>query len=117
YELYKQDHAAICRDIAGATYTDEQIADTMRQCLAQTNYQLDPHGACGYRALVEGLQEGETGIFLETAHPAKFKGVVDNICQGDVAIPAPLAAFMKGKKQSVGMTKEFADFKQFLLQE
>ena len=115
YELYGKDHAAICHDISGCTFSDEQIADTMRQCLQETGYQLDPHGACGYRALVEGLKKGETGVFLETAHPAKFKGVVDDIIGGDIDIPAKLAAFMKGEKQSVAMTKDFADFKAYLL--
>ena len=117
YELYHKDHAAICRDISGATYSDEQIAQTMRECLEQTGYQLDPHGACGYRALQEGLREQETGIFLETAHPAKFKGVVDSICGGDVAIPEKLAAFMKGKKQSVEIGKDFEGFKKVLMNE
>ena len=116
YDLYGKDHAAICADISGATYTDEQIAETMRQCLKETGYQLDPHGACGYRALQEGLREGEVGFFLETAHPAKFKQVVDEICGTDVEIPARLQAFMKGKKQSIPMSKEFAAFKKFLLE-
>ena len=117
YELYHRDHAAICRDISGATYTDEQIAQTMRECLEQTGYQLDPHGACGFRALQEGLGEQEVGIFLETAHPAKVKGVVDSICGGDVAIPDKLAAFMKGQKQSVEIGKDFEGFKAFLMGE
>ena len=117
YELYQKDHAAICQDISGCTFSDEQIADTMRQCLKETGYQLDPHGACGYRALQEGLKPGETGIFLETAHPAKFKGVVDGIIGGDIEIPAKLAAFMKGEKQSVAMTRDFADFKNYLMNE
>jgi len=117
YDLYGKDHAAICADISGATYTDEQIAETMRQCLKETGYQLDPHGACGYRALQEGLREGEVGFFLETAHPAKFKQVVDEICGTDVEIPARLQAFMKGKKQSIPMSKDFAAFKQFLLKQ
>ena len=80
-----------------------------------TGYLCDPHGACGFRALDEGLKEGETGVFLETAHPAKFKHTVDQIIGQPVSIPAKLAEFMKGKKQSVAMTKEFADFKQFLM--
>ena len=114
-DLYGKSHEAICRDISGATYTDEQIAETMRQCLAETGYQLDPHGACGYRALQEGLQEDEVGFFLETAHPAKFKQVVDDICSSDVAIPERLQAFMKGTKQSIPMSKDFDSFKAFLL--
>lgn len=117
YDLYKGDHAAICQDICGATYTDEQIAETMRQCYAETGYTLDPHGACGYRALKEGLQPGEVGVFCETAHPAKFKDTVEGIIAAEVAIPAKLAAFMKGEKQSVPMTKQFTDFKAFLMQQ
>ena len=113
-DLYGKSHEAICKDISGATYTDQQIAETMRECLAETGYQLDPHGACGYRALQEGLKDGEIGFFLETAHPAKFKQVVDSICGGDVAIPNRLQAFMKGKKQSVPMNKDFESFKAFL---
>lgn len=117
YDLYKKDHAAICADISGATYNDEQIADTIRECKTTTGYQLDPHGACGYRALQENLKPGEVGVFLETAHPAKFKSTVDKIINGDIEIPAKLAAFMKGTKQSIAMSKDFADFKAFLMNE
>lgn len=115
--LYGSSHEAICNDISGATYTDGQIADTMRDCLNENGYLLDPHGACGYRALQEGLQEGETGIFLETAHPAKFKDTVENITGQPLPVPEKLAAFMKGKKQSVSLPADFAQFKQFLLEQ
>jgi threonine synthase len=115
-DLYGHSHEAITEHISGATYTDEQIASTMRQCLSETGYQLDPHGACGYQALQDGLRPGEVGFFLETAHPAKFKQVVDDICHTDVEIPARLAAFMQGQKQSVPMPDDFHAFKQFLLE-
>ena len=115
-DLYGHSHEAITEHISGATYSDEQIAHTMRQCLAETGYQLDPHGACGYQALQDGLRPGEVGFFLETAHPAKFKQVVDDICATDVEIPARLAAFMQGQKQSVEMPNDFSAFKQFLME-
>ena len=108
-------HHRITNLISGATYNDEQIKETMRQCYEETGYILDPHGACGYQALEDGLQEGEIGVFCETAHPAKFKEKVDDILGIDVEIPDRLAAFMKGEKQSVPMTKDFADFKQYLM--
>ena len=111
----EQTHEAITSLISGATYSDEQIRETMRQCYSETGYILDPHGACGYRALQEGLREGEVGVFCETAHPAKFKEKVDDILGIDIEIPERLAAFMRGEKQSVPMTKDFADFKQYLL--
>lgn len=117
YDLYHKNHAAICADISGATYSDEQIAQTLRECKQETGYVCDPHGACGYQALKDGLLPGEVGVFLETAHPAKFKGVVDEILGTDIEIPAKLQAFMKGTKQSLSLSKDFADFKQFLLKE
>ena len=115
-DLYGHSHEAITEHISGATYTDGQIADTMRQCLSETGYQLDPHGACGYQALKDGLRPGEVGFFLETAHPAKFKQVVDDICHTDVEIPARLAAFMQDEKQSIPMPNDFSAFKHFLLE-
>ena len=109
-------HHHITNLISGATYSDDQIRETMRQCYAKTGYILDPHGACGYQALADGLKFGEIGVFCETAHPAKFKEKVDDILGIDVDIPDRLAAFMKGEKQSVPMTKHFEDFKRYLMQ-
>ena len=115
YDLYGKSHERISSLISGATFTDEQIRETMRQCYKETGYILDPHGACGYRALKEGLKKDEVGVFCETAHPAKFKEKVDSILNTYIEIPERLAAFMKGKKQSVEMSKDFADFKQYLM--
>ena len=108
-------HHRITNLISGVTYNDDQISETMRECYAETGYILDPHGATGYQALVDGLQQGEIGVFCETAHPAKFKEKVDDILGIDVEIPDRLAAFMKGEKQSVPMTKDFEDFKKYLM--
>ena len=117
YDLYGKSHEKITSIISGATYSDEAIKKTMRECYEMTGYILDPHGACGYQALADGLQPGEVGVFCETAHPAKFKEKVDEILNIDVEIPERLAAFMRGQKQSVPMTKNFADFKQYLLKQ
>jgi len=117
YDLYGGSHQRITSLISGATYSDDQIRETMAACYQANGYVLDPHGACGYRALQEQLKEGEAGVFCETAHPAKFKEKVDEIIGIDVAIPDRLAEFMKGEKQSVDMTRKFEDFKSFLLKE
>lgn len=108
-------HEAICAEISGATYNDEQIKQAMKDCLKETGYVCDPHGACGYQALKEGLKPGEVGFFLETAHPAKFKDTVEPIIGQEVAIPATLQKFMNGTKQTEDMTREFSDFKAYLL--
>ncbi len=115
YNLYNGEHKTITSLIDGETYKDEAIMKTMRECYAETGYVLDPHGACGYQALKDLLKEGETGVFCETAHPAKFKEKVDAILSTDIEIPQRLQEFMKGTKQSVEMSKEFGDFKSFLL--
>ncbi len=114
-DLYGKDHAAICGDISGITYSDDEIAATVKATLEETGYQLDPHGAVAYRALEELLEPGETGIFLETAHPAKFKETVEGITGKEVAIPERLKAFMAGKKQSIGLPADFPAFKHLLL--
>lgn len=114
-DLFQNDYSAISGHISGATYSDEQIRNIMRECYKENGYILDPHGACGYQALKEQLQPGEVGVFCETAHPAKFKEKVDEILSIDVEIPERLAAFMKGTKKSVPMSKEFKDFKAFLM--
>lgn len=113
--LYSGSWDAIRGDISGATYSDGQIEDTMRECHKRTGYVLDPHGACGYRALREQLGSGETGIFCETAHPAKFKEKVDRIIGADIPIPERLARFMQGKKESVPMSSGFDEFKAYLM--
>lgn len=117
YDLYGGSHEAIKKDISGETYTDEQIRETVQAVYNETGYLLDPHGACGYRALAEQLQPGETGVFLETAHPAKFLQTVDSIIGVEVQIPEKLQAFMKGQKESVPMEKDFASFKSYLMKQ
>lgn len=116
-DLYHGSHEAICTEISGATYTDGQIRETVREVYDETGYLLDPHGACGYRALSEGLKPGETGVFLETAHPAKFLQTVEDIIGAEVKIPEKLQAFMKGTKQSVQMGKDFVSFKTYLMEQ
>lgn len=116
-DLYGGSHEAIAAEISGATYTDEQIRETVRQVYDETGYLLDPHGACGYRALAEGLLPGEVGVFLETAHPAKFLQTVESIIGNKVEIPEKLQAFMRGTKQSIPMSKDFASFKEYLMKQ
>ena len=117
YDLYKGNHQDICNDISGCTFTDEMIRESMKECYHDNGYILDPHGACGYRALKLGLKPGEKGVFCETAHPAKFKDTVEPIVGTDVMIPERLAAFMQGKKECVSMSKNFEEFKAFLMNE
>lgn len=112
--LFNNSHERITSIIDGYAYDDDQIRKAMAKCYADNGYVLDPHGACAWQALNDGLRENERGVFLETAHPAKFKDVVEQTIGNNIEIPERLKKFMNGKKLSVPMTNIYADFKEFL---
>ena len=116
-DLYNHSWKQIKNIVSGETYNDEQIKSAMRNCYKANNYVLDPHGACGYQALKDALKPGEIGVFLETAHPAKFKEKVDDILSINLAIPERLKAFMKNERQVIDLPNDFSVFKNFLLQQ
>jgi threonine synthase len=115
--LYSNDYNAIKADISGATYSDKQIRNIIKTTFDRTKYILDPHGACGYQALRDNLKDSENGIFLETAHPAKFLDTVQNIIGTSIQIPIKLQEYMNGTKSSIQLDRDFAPFKEFLLAE
>ena len=114
-ELYGNSVEAVRKDISGCRYTDEDIRNTIATVYGKYGYLLDPHGACGYQGLADNIAEEETGVFLETAHPAKFKETVEGIIRKDIEIPQRLRDFMAGEKMSVGMSSDFNDFKEYLM--
>ncbi len=115
-DLYGNSHQVISKIIKGYRYLDGDIRTVVTKVFKETGYLCDPHGACGFQALREYLSEGEVGVFLETAHPAKFKETVDGLVgEENVVIPEKLASFMKGQKRSVELGKDFILFRRFLL--
>jgi threonine synthase len=113
-DLYGRNHDAIAAQIAGVSYTDAQIEHAIHTAYQEDHYLLDPHGACGYQALADLLAPDEHGIFLETAHPAKFKEVVEGVINAPVEIPATLQRFMNGQKQVIDIEPSFPAFKTML---
>lgn len=115
-DLYNNSHETIKAIIEGYYYSDREIRQIVKNVFEKTNYMCDPHGACGYESLNEFLGEGQLGVFLETAHPAKFAETMESILgQGVVELPEKLADFMKGNKKSIGLSKDFYSFKNFLV--
>ncbi|MEI7421670.1 MAG: threonine synthase [Prolixibacteraceae bacterium] len=115
-DLYGHDHSRISAVMSGTTYSDEQIRESLAECYHRSGYLPDPHGTVAYRALKEQLQQGETGIFLETAHPAKFTETVEEIIgKGNVPMPERLKEFMKGEKKTVEIGTGFEEFRNYLL--
>ena len=76
--------------LTGETVDEEYTQLAMRQ-LAQLGYTSEPHAAIAYRALSHSLEDGETGLFLGTAHPAKFRETVENVLGNPISLPKALA--------------------------
>ena len=114
-ELFGKSVDNIRAEISSYSYTDEQIGATMAETLKQTGYELDPHGAVGYSALRDHLNSGELGLFLETAHPAKFIDTVEKYTGRRVEIPARLQKFAEGTKQTVKIKSDYTELKNRLL--
>lgn len=114
-DLYEKDHSKISKKISGFSYTDEEILQIIEKVYNENGYLLDPHGATGYLALKEGLKDGEIGIFLETAHPAKFKENVEKSINKSISIPDELSKHSTRQKQSVVLQPTFVALKRHLL--
>ena len=113
--LFHNSHENIIKAIDGNAYQDNSISQAISKCYKDSHYILDPHGACAWLALTDVLQNGEHGIFLETAHPAKFKDIVEDAIGTALTIPKRLEEFINGKKLSIPMTNRYEDFKKYLI--
>ncbi len=117
-ELYGGDVEKMRADIIGKRYTDEQIKVALKLVYDNYGYTMDPHGAVAYMGLIDYLRDTSseaTGVFLETAHPAKFFADVEAATGAPITMPASLVAILHKKKQSIKINNDFAALKAFLL--
>jgi threonine synthase len=90
--LYRHDVGAMRHDVMGVRYTDEEVRATIKKVYDERSYLLDPHSAIAYMGLKGSVRSlRDVGIFLATAHPAKFAEIVQPIIGKRVEMPAPLA--------------------------
>jgi threonine synthase len=115
-DLYNNDFDQIKKDIIGFSFTDEETRGVMKKVFDECGYILDPHGAVGYLGLKKFLEGNQhaTGVFLETAHPAKFKEVVDDVLKTSVTIPSRLQRFLEKKKKTIQMDSSYESLKEVL---
>ncbi len=116
-DLYGHSHARIRNTMSALAYTDDELRETIGDVYRRTGYLLDPHGAAGYRALLENLAERKDapGVFLETAHPGKFSQTVGEVIGSEIGIPERLLEAFSKNKQSIQLTSDFDGFKEYLL--
>lgn len=103
--------------MVGHSFSDAQTKETLKKVYETHDYLLDPHGAVAYLGLMEYLQrhQNKVGIFLETAHPAKFKDVVDEILHKDIEIPEKLKVFAQKEKRSILIKNEYQSVVEIIL--
>lgn len=109
-ELFDNTHERFCERMSGYAYSDAETRTAMQQVKQQQGYLLDPHGAIAYLGLKEYLKDSKkdvVGVFLETAHPAKFKEVVEETLSTTVAIPQQLQAFVHKEEKIIPMKNDF----------
>lgn len=115
-DLFHGDIDLIRQHITARAYTDEEISAAIRRCYDAHQYVLDPHGACAWAALTDLIDTRTMdGIFLETAHPAKFKDTVDAILPTPVTVPPRLEAFSKRTKHTLPSSASYDSFRQLIL--
>lgn len=113
--MFNHSWEAIKKEIKGYSYTDEQIRAVIHDVYHKTGYILDPHGAIGYMALKEYMNSLDAcGIFLETAHPAKFHSIIEEIIQTKINIPSRLLQCLEKEKKTILINNQFDDLKDFL---
>jgi threonine synthase len=116
-DLYANTFSLLSRDITGYSFTDDETRQAMKQIFGKAHYTLDPHGAVGYLGLKKYLQKNPagTGVFLETAHPAKFIDVVEKTLGQELSLPEILHSFMAKEKITVNSFNNYSSLKEVLL--
>lgn len=114
-DLFGADVETFRKELKGYTYTDEETSETIKKVYADTGYLLDPHGAVGYLGLKAYMKDNDAvGVFLETAHPAKFLDVVEPIINEKVEIPQRLQDYIDRKKVAIEMNADLGQLEEVL---
>ncbi len=115
--LYANNWEKMKEDIIGYSFSDKETGDIMQQVFKQSNYTLDPHGAVGLLGLKKYAHTTKTftGIFLETAHPAKFKEVVEPILGQALTLPKELEQLISKEKKSILCSSDYSSLQSQLL--
>jgi threonine synthase len=100
--------------LSGESVDEDYTQVAMRQ-LAQLGYVSEPHAAIAYKALKRDLAEDEFGVFLGTAHPAKFRETVENVLGQPISLPAELAECAGKEGLSIELSDDFTALKAHML--
>ncbi len=116
-EIFQHQFPALKSKLSSYSINDTETIAIIKEVYQKDNYILDPHGAVGYLALQRYLKDnaGQKGILLETAHPVKFPGAVENCIGRSINIPASVQSIMSKEKHSIQMKADYQQFKEYLM--
>ncbi len=118
-DIFNNDWYKLSTEISSSSFSDELTKSAIKRIRKDYNYLIDPHGAVGYLALEEYIKQNKiesfNGIILETAHPAKFIDIMEDVLKENIEIPERLESSLYKEKKSIKISNEYTDFKNFLL--
>jgi threonine synthase len=116
-EIFQQQFTSLKGKLHAASVSDAATKDTLSRVYREHQYLLDPHGAVGFLALEQYLQEnaGSKGYLLETAHPVKFPDAVEAVTGQQIAFPESVKGLLGLEKQSIKIEPQFSALKDYLL--
>ncbi len=118
-QLFNNDISLIREVIFSSSYSDQETISSIKEVYKKFGYTIDPHGAVGYLALKDFIKYSAKdlyyGIVIETAHPAKFKNVVEAATGNQIEMPVALSECLSKKKNAVELSNEFTSFREYLL--
>jgi threonine synthase len=117
-DLFDHDYDRMAKEIVGYAFPDEETRSAMIEVFTHDQYVMDPHGAIAYLGLKKFIQENKSnaiGVFAETAHPAKFKEVVEDALNTSLTIPPTLEKFLHQEKRSIALKNSFEALKDFVV--
>ena len=117
-DIYSNDWETIKTDIKGYSYNDTETSECIKKVYQEKDFVICPHTAVAYLAMEDFLKNNSqksNAIVLSTAHPVKFGNVVEPLIGKEIEIPERLSKMLGGEKQSIPMSKDFEDFKEWLM--
>ncbi len=115
-DLFQHSQKEICKSMHAYAYTDDELRKGIEKVYRETGYLMDPHGSAGYLALQQysPKEPGIPGVFLETAHPAKFSQTVEEVTGSTIEIPEKLLKASAKEKVSIPLSTDYSEFKDYL---
>lgn len=116
-ELFDKEFQSLKNVMSSYSFPDDATKQVLKEVYDRDHYLLDPHGAVGYAALRQYLEEHSqlSGMFLETAHPVKFYDVVEPIIGEKVPVPESIQDLLVRRKESIRMKASYEELKEFLV--